>query len=304
MAGCTPLYISVSRGGKPLARASFWLVRNEPLPLPPGLLRQALHAFMYVQPLLICRSPVADTSGLILPEPPMRKEALEAITSAAREYARKARASFLVFDYLLPEQARLAEWPGDIVPVTLEEPGTCLPVCWGDYPAYLKGLSKSAWKDYRRQRNQASRLGLEIRVNQKVEEIDAALALIQAVERGHGAPSKPWARAVLENAGEASSTWITAWLGSRLVGCGLLLADGGELLATLLGLDEQVPYVYFQIVYQAILQAITQGARALHAGSGAYELKQHLGFQIEANNSLRFAGQGRFLNWAGRLVAT
>ncbi len=303
MAGSTPLYICVSHFGAAVARATFWLVRDEPLPLTPGPLRSALHAFLYRRPLLICRSPIASTSGLILPDTPMRKAALDTILEAAREYGRKMRASFVVFDYLSPDLAGLAEWPSSMAPAALDEPGTTLPVRWESFAAYLKGMSKSAWKDYRRQHNQADRLGLEIRVSGKVDEIEAALPLIRAVERRHNSSPNPWARAILENAASDSATWITAWVGSRLAGCGLLLADSGVLLATLLGLDHEIPYVYFQIVYQAIQQAIEQGARALRAGTGAYELKQRLGFQIEANNSLRFSGQGRFLNWAGRLVA-
>lgn len=311
MEDCTPLYVCVSRRGEAVARASFWLVRNEPLPLQPGPLRGALHAFLRVKPLLVCRSPVADASGLVLPgadaDPALRGPALRAILETARAYGRRAGASFLMFDYLSPEQTALAEWPGELVAMTLAEPGTCLPVAWESYEAYLKSLSKSAWKDYRRQHNQAERRGVEIRTSLAVDaaEMDDALRLIHGVEARHGAPQKPWARAMLANAAQAAAaTWITARVAGRLVGCGLLLADQGVHLATLLGLEEGEPYVYFQIVYRAIRQAIESGAQALRAGSGAYELKQRLGFQIEANNYLRFSGQGRLLGWAGKFAAS
>lgn len=88
----------------------------------------------------------------------------------------------------------------------------------------------------------------------------------------------------------------------QLVGCGLLLADGESRLATLLGLDYRIPYVYFQIMYAAIRDAISDGARLLRAGSGAYDFKRRLGFQTETNNHLRFSGQTWLLGRLGRLV--
>src|SRR5512133_3272856 len=63
LADTLPVYISLSRRGETLARASFWLVRNEPLPLVPGPFREAFHLFLRFKPLLICRAPLADASG-------------------------------------------------------------------------------------------------------------------------------------------------------------------------------------------------------------------------------------------------
>jgi predicted N-acyltransferase len=304
MPGCPPLYVSVFRRGEMIARASFWLVRDEPLPLPARLLRAGLRRFLAARPLLVCRSPLADASGLILPAAPHRQAALERILAAAEEFGRSAKASFLVFDYLDPRQAGLADWQAHFMQVQFSEPGTRLALVWDSFEDYLRGLSKPAWKDYRRQLNQARRNDLEVTTRPAADlDIEEALPLIRGVETRHGAPPKPWARTMLANASLNGATWIEARSKGRLAGCGLLLADGDARLATLLGLDYSVPYVYFQLMYAAIREAIAQGARLLRAGSGAYAFKHRLGFETEPNNQLRFAGQTRLLGQIGRLVA-
>jgi hypothetical protein len=304
MTGCRPLYIIVRQGARWVARGSFWLIPNEPLPT--GSIAQpwssAIQACMRAWPLLICRSPFGDTSGLILPEPPLRGAALQAILAAARDFARSARASFLVFDYLDAQQSGLPDWPERWTSLQLADPGTVLPITWDSYDAYLQSLSKSAWKDYRRQANQAARMRLEVSAGEPVGSLTESLPLIRAVEQVHGSLPKPWAEAMLQNAVMLPSTWITARIDERLVGCGLLLQDRGVFLATLLGLDYTCSYVYFQILYRAIRETICQGGCQLRAGSGAYALKQRLGLQLEGNNYLRFAGQNRLLNGLGRLA--
>jgi hypothetical protein len=288
MTGCKPLYLVVRQDKQAVARASFWLVPNEPLPV--GEIGQPwnnlLRAFFHRWPLLICRSPLADASGLALPDTPARDQALRAIVDAAQRYARSVHASYMIFDYLDAQQASLPGWPGKWSVMRLAEPGTCLPIIWDSYDQFLKDLPKSAWKDYRRQANQASRMGLQVSTDEPVNS-EEALPLIRSVERKHGSLPKPW---------------ITARIDGRLVGCGLLLHDNGVFLATLLGLDYTCSYVYFQILYRAIRETISQGGQMLRAGSGAYDLKQRLGLKIEDNNHLRFAGQNHLLGWLGSLA--
>jgi len=304
MPNCRPYYVSVIKDRQTIARASFWLIREEPLPVSSKLLRAGLANFLHARPLLVCRSPLADSSGLILPPSPYRREAFERILSMAEAYSRTVKASFLVFDYLDPAQADLEEWRNRFVRVQLSEPGTFLPITWNSFDQYLQSLSKTAWKDYRRQFNQASRMNLVITTRRPIDlNIAEILPLIRNVEARHGAPPKPWAGAMLESAAGINSSWIEARVEGRLVGCGLLLADGDDWLATLLGLDYNFPYVYFQIMYSAIRKAIEEGARLLRAGSGAYEFKRRLGFCLETNNNLRFAGQTRFLSQLGRLAS-
>ena len=303
MTGCKPLYLVVRQGKQAVARASFWLVPNEPLPV--GEIGQPwnnlLRAFFHRWPLLICRSPLADASGLALPDTPVRDQALRAIVDAAQCYARSVRASYMVFDYLDAQQASLPGWPDKWSVMRLAEPGTCLPIIWDSYDQFLKDLPKSAWKDFRRQANQASRMGLQVSTDEPVNS-EEALPLIRAVEHKHGALPKPWAEDMLRCADQVHSTWITARIDGRLVGCGLLLHDNGVFLATLLGLDYTCSYVYFQILYRAIRETISQGGQMLRAGSGAYDLKQRLGLKIEDNNHLRFAGQNHLLGWLGSLA--
>lgn len=303
MSDCRPLYLIARQGDRPVARASFWLVPNEPLPTGeiPQPWNGLLRGFLRRRPLLICRSPLSDTGGLVLPDCSLRDQALRVLIEAAQQFAHSARASFLIFDYLDGQQANMTGWPGQWSGLCLAEPGTSLPITWDRYDQYLSALPKSAWKDYRRQANQASRMGLQVSTGEPVNR-EEALPLIRAVERRHASLPKPWAEDMLRCAAQVPSTWITARIGERLVGCGLLLQDNGVFLATLLGLDYTCSYVYFQILYRAIRETINQGGRLLRAGSGAYDLKQRLGLQIEDNNHLRFTGQTRLLNWLGGLA--
>jgi len=304
MPDCPPFYVSVLSRGQTVGRASFWLVRNEPLPVSSRLLRSGLQRFLSLRPLLICRSPLADASGLIIPPGELSSAVFEQILSAAEEYGRSVKASFLVFDYLEPDQASMPEWQDRLIRIQMAEPGTGLPITWSSFEAYLKGLSKAAWKDYRRHLNQARRHDLVVTTSRDAKiDIDHALPLIRNVEARHGAAPKPWARNMLENLAGIDATWIQVSLKGRMVGCGLMLADGDARLATLLGLDYSVPYVYFQIMYAAISESIVQGARLLRAGSGAYEFKQRLGFVTETNNHLCFAGQTRLFSRLGQLAS-
>jgi hypothetical protein len=57
--GDLPHYLMLHRDGKPIARAAFWWISNEPLPIPSLPLRKALESFQRRWPLLISRSPLA-----------------------------------------------------------------------------------------------------------------------------------------------------------------------------------------------------------------------------------------------------
>jgi hypothetical protein len=55
-------------------------------------------------------------------------------------------------------------------------------------------------------------------------------------------------------------------------------------------------------MYCAIQSAIDLGVRIFHAGSGAYELKQRLGFVPESNNHIVYAGIGSLFSTTIRFL--
>src|SRR4030095_3737435 len=105
MADSQPTYLIAYDGGKAVAGMALFKVHNEPLPLP-AVARQFMASILKHRPLLICPSPLADTSALLLPGEPDRDEVLTALAQAAQEQFTKQRCSFLVFDFLLTEQLR------------------------------------------------------------------------------------------------------------------------------------------------------------------------------------------------------
>jgi len=304
-----PTYVVLSWKGEPVARGTFWLSGQEFIPLPPGALRRLVEALVRRWPLMMCRSPLANAAGLILPESDLHDAALRTLAQVALEEARRCRASFLIFGHLEGRQAHDAAWPEGFVPVTLPDPGTRLVVTWPDFESYLASLSKSVRKDYRRHRNRAADLGVVVthrRVTSPLDEgvLDEAMTLIHNVENHHRLPHYKWARAILQNAHLVDAAWLTAEIGERLVGCGLLLGDRGTWCLASLGLDYEFNYVYFQLLYQAIRCAIEeQDIHVLRGGSEVYEMKQRLGFQLEDSHHLIFAGAGALPRALGQWLA-
>jgi predicted N-acyltransferase len=298
----TPLYILVSYHGETIARATFWLTRDEPLPLPSNVARTLMEAAFRRWPLLLCRVPFASRSGLVLPEDEtLREAALQIITDRAQEFSRQQGASFLIYDYLESAEIHLPNFAQYEMP----DAGTALLLSWSSFEDYVKQLGKSARKDYNRHCNRAQDFGIEVKTHRRVTDLDDALALIQNVERHHGTPPNPRTRQALENVHMVNAAWLTATFDGRLVGCGVLLGDGNTRALAFLGLDYNVQYVYFQMMYAAIRCAIESGVRVLWGGSGAYEFKERLGFQPVSNNQIVFAATNRIIGRAVRyLVAS
>ena len=133
-----PPYLLIAWDKKtPVAGVALFKVYNEPLPLP-EVARRFMASVFKSRPLLICRSPLADTSALLLPGEPLRDVALSALAQAAQEQFKQQHCSFLLFDYLLTEQLRYPTWPPGFEPITISEPGTFMPMEWESFEAYLE----------------------------------------------------------------------------------------------------------------------------------------------------------------------
>jgi predicted N-acyltransferase len=301
MADCPPFYIILTLNNQAVARGTFWLVRDEPLPINPPL-RTLVQAVFRRWPLLICRSPLAGLSGLILPDPPLRDEALIVIAQSALEELRHLGGSFVVFDYLEPDQVAWPGWPGGFSAITIADPGTKLNPTWSSFEDYLVSNKWRIRQHYKRSSRQASDLGIIVTRHEHVEDVDTALQLIRNVERKHEASPSPWARAMLEQMEFMESTWLTAHIGNQLVGCLLLLYDNGVQIAKLPGLAENVPFAYFILLYEALREAFEKKLASLLWGSGSYDLKRRLGFELENNNNAVLTGRGFCTRLAAKLA--
>ncbi len=280
----TPVYILVSDAdGTPVGRASFWLKSDEPLTTLPAYARPAVQGMLQRWPLLVCRMPIAGLSGLILPESPaLRGAVFEQIDQAVQDIASSHGASFIMYDYIgessLPDEKRdLIEVPG---------PGTYLDLTWPDFDAYISNRRKSVRKDYRRHRNRARDNGIEVHTATQLgpEQIDRAVELINAVSEHHDSVKNPVTRRALQNSHMVNATWLIATVEGEIVGCGALLADGPGGCLAFLGMDYNIRYLYFKLMYSAIETAIEQGVQTLYGGTDAYEFKERLGFELEHNN--------------------
>jgi predicted N-acyltransferase len=298
MSDCHPAYLLIQEGNELIARACLWLVRNEPLP--PKLfapLRKLVSALLKRWPLLICRSPMANTSGIILPEDSRRSATLFALVEAALKHAKQQSASFVLFDYLCENE--IQDWPSNVSVLSIFGPGTAMENRWNSLDEYLKSRNKKDRQHYKRSLREADKLGIRVTPHQNVPDIDAALTLIRNVEHRHDNVQNPWTRSLLENIASIGGTWLEAKIGERIVGGGVLLEDNRAQMTTAIGLTEKIPYAYFLLVYASLEIAFKRQVRLLRWGSGAYEVKQQLGFTLEGNNHTAVAG----VNFWTRLIS-
>ncbi len=296
----TPTYMLVRQGEEPLARAAFWLKRQEWLPISSKLVRTGVERTLRRRPLFVCETPLACFPGLILPATDNRAALLDEIARTAHETAKESRALCALFGYISREQAAQAGWPSPYEPVSYSDPETVLPISWPEYAGYLKHLAKSTRRNIRLHCQEAGKLGIEIKVQGNVTAMDEAIGLIRNVESHHRAGHRPWSRAMLENMNLVDSRWISAWSGKQLLGCCSLFGDGTAMSATLLGLDYHFPqwiYVYYQLIYALVRSAIEAGCKELYGGGGAYELKRRLGFQKLPDDTMVVAPIGWFFTF-------
>ncbi|MFZ5819115.1 MAG: GNAT family N-acetyltransferase [Chloroflexota bacterium] len=292
MADCRPTYFLVYDGDDLVARAAFWRVANEPLPDLPPALRTLAASLLRRWPLFICRSPLANTTGLLLRDGAGRAEILSVLGEAAIAEAGRKGASVALFDYL--DEAELQGWPSAFQPVTVSDPGAILENRWQGLDDFLASGNKKDRQHYKRTLREAQKLGIRVTKHAHAPDVEAALALIRAVDRRHGNMPNPWARGLLENLGWIGGAWLEARIGERLVGGGLVFEDNAAQMITALGLAGDVPYVYFLLLYASLEAAFEKKVRWLRWGSGAYEVKRRLGFTLERNNHAMLAGIGAF----------
>lgn len=301
-----PVYIILSRGGRPVARSTFWLRRQEQLPIfSSKVVRRLIEALLRRRPLLLCRAPLAPASGLILPEEPsLRDEALGTMAKIAQDRARHNRASFITYVYLKEEEAGYPGWPSNVAGIRMSEPGTRMVITWSDFETYLGDVSRSVRRNYR----DAVELGVRTTRHPMTgawedAALDEMVKLIQNVENHHNAARNPWARAMLEKANMVDAVWLRSEMDERTACCGLLLRDGDTQMMTLLGRDYDVQYAYFHLFYSGIRCAIEDGVRVVWGGSGAYGAKRRMGFEVKDASHVLFASRGPLLQRVGRWAA-
>lgn len=283
MEDCEPIYILAYNENRLAGRASFWVVHNEPLPQYIGMWRPLLKAILNVWPLLICRSPLANTSGiLILAEDESLRDAIfSKIMDSALEVGRRKKCFALILDYLPKNQS--FGLTSNFSVMEVPNPGMFMKNYWEDFDDYLASGNKKDRQHYKRTAREAEKLNIKITRRLHVDLVDEALVMIRNVEKQHGAPENPWVRRMLLNMEMVNGVFLTASMNEELVGCGLLLEDNRAQMATALGLVRQAPYVYLMLVYEGIKVALERKIKILRWGSGAYEVKRRLGFEAEDN---------------------
>ena len=304
MAGSLPVYIVLFQGDQAVARATFWLTGDEPMPITSAPIRRLVKGYLRRRPMLICRSPFSSSSGLVLPDPPLREKALQQISILAMGELRFHHGSFLAFDFLGGEEVCLPGWPPEKIAFTFADPGTRMELKWDSFDAYLAAGNKKDRQHFKRTMREAEKLGIQITRHKTVPDIKSSLVLIRNLEKKYANDPLPWARKLLENIGLIDGTFLEARLGDRLVGCAVVAYDHGVQSAVMLGLAGDIPYVYFQLLYTALQEAFEKNIRLIRWGSGLYDVKQRLGLEKEDNGHTIFVGSDPFTRLVGRLAVS
>lgn len=301
MSDCPPVYLLVYANNLLIARAAFWLVRNEPLPKMPAPVRLLVRALLKRWPLLICRSPMANTSGLIMKDGLPSEAILERISKTAIAEASKINASIVLFDFL--DESNTLGWPSNFVTLKMPSPGTILKNRWQSLEDFLADGNKKDRQHYKRSLREAEKLGIRLTQHKSIPDIEVALALIRKVEQRYSSSPNPWLSNMLKNIEMVDGTWLEAHIDEKLVGCGLIVNDKNVQMTTALGLADNIPYVYFLLIYASLEAAFKRKIEWLRWGTGAYEVKQRLGFELEQNNHSVLAGTNQLTRFLSRIAA-
>lgn len=288
MVGNSPVYLLAYQNNELIGRFTFWVTPNEPLPQSLGYGRVILNPIMQRWPLCICRSPIAQTSGLVISrmsEDP--NQVIRILIRAAIEQGRYHKCLALLFDYLSSTEKEM--FPQGIHPMQAANKGNILYNTWEDFDQYLARGDKKARRHYHRTLREIEGLHVRIERKQSADNISEILPLVRNVEKQHGAPPNPWIESLLRNMETVKGTFLTASSADgKIVGCMLFLEDGDGQIATAFGRQQDLPYVYLGLFYEGIRIAMERRVKYLRWGSGAYELKRRMGFTLEDNDAIAF----------------
>jgi len=298
-----PFYLVLTEGETDTAAAVLWLRSRITVPDLTRLAARTLEWLIARRPLLICEIPIADASGLILPEdPPAREKALEALMERALRIASERKAAFLVCGYLPVEQAGAAGWPAVFRRLKLH-PGTVLDLAGvADHGGFLSRLSKKQRKNLRRNRASAEAGGAVV-TRESSFDPELALELAGNTVRKHGGRLPANLGPGFTHLEKVQAHWLVARVGDRVVGFDLLVGDRGTWLIKAAGSTYEVDGQYFLLTEEDIRLAIDLGADRLLGGTHLYEAKHRLGFEMQDNGYVQAAGMGPSFSWFLRLLA-
>lgn len=278
MTGCKPYILTAYRGGQPVARATFWKIPNEPLPVPYWV-RPLLSLYLKHRPLLICRTAIANLNGFICLSTPLEVACRQSIAQKAQEIALREKCAAVVFDFVPDTQVR--DWPQGYFSIKMDKPSMALQSCWNSMDEYLQAMSGQRRRHYKRTMQNAEKLGLKASLLTHCENPQTLLPLMRAVEQRFKSAPNPWIEGILTNLELVDGVVVQITQNEKVVGCGICLDDQGAQIGTGLGLAPNLPYVYLMMIYTSLSVAFSRKMKVLHWGSGAYDLKQHLGFEAE-----------------------
>jgi len=278
MANAKPTHVLLAERGQPIARASFWRIGDEPLA--PGWMATVLKHW----PLLICRSPLSSTAGLILPHP--CGSILEEFSKIGRRLRHQERCCLLIFDSL---DAATAHALPRTAYYHFGNQGTILHVHGNSFDEYVASLPRKKQRDIRHNLRKIEERGFVITRHQTVDDLDEAESLYRALESRKGTVRNHWVRAMWTHIGMVHGTWVAVRDSTgQLLASGTAYEDNGAQLELNMGHDT-TPYAYLAVLYESIRLGLEHGMHSFYWGTSTYELKRRMGFTSFENDSVAIA---------------
>lgn len=185
-----------------------------------------------------------------------------------------------------PDAEVLANRAG-VVPRLLN--GECVVALPGTgFDDYLAGLSASRRADVRRDLRAFDGAGLRLERATLSDHVERCGPLLGATQRKYGLTVSDedmteWLGGLARSVPDSERLYL-CYAGDALIGFSLTYLTGGTSHLRAVGFDyERAPHVgeYFELLcYQPIRDAYTEGASAVHLGSGAYRGKARRGAQV------------------------
>lgn len=304
-------YAIVYDGSTPVGGAAFLAYYREQTDIKNKLVYDALQFYLSRFPLLVCRtSPTTNWRGFFLPpDKALHHEVLAEINKAAKEVARRVRASFLLTDYLEESDIDTLDW-GDFTPLKgYLEQGMIMHIEWDTFDEFLaaqRKRSKSFARRYRTHTEEAAALGVKVVFEPKPVHLERAEELFHIIENKYGHFPYPYARAVLESVSLLPDiAHMTAYLDDKLILSELMLYDATTQVCTpaMFGRDQDVPFAYFLTRYEMIRHAIEHFHAKTWVGStGAVHFKDQTGFVPDPRNNLVFYPNSAFSRMAAKVL--
>ena len=299
-------YLIVTHNGEAIAGASLRVVPQLLQSTGNNILDRFLRWYFAHNPQLIMQSPYGTNhKGLFLPpDKALAQQALKLILQASKRVLKQVGGSFLIMDYLEPDDLSY-DWQDCLVLDGFMEESTKLALPYETYDEYklaMKAIKQRNWKNIKHNTRYAHDAGIVVTHTKEAPDKTIVIKLRhEQMEKYDIDTEGVFTDALYDCVLMLDSTsWLIAEQNGHVVAVECILYDKrtGTYAPTLFGRDQSVDYTYFLMYYRAIETAIeTLNAKIMIGDSRAEHVKVRLGFVADKRNNIVVYPRSRIARW-------